>query len=56
VAIASLAGFSISSEGFMGDAVHIASGAVDSAAKEALNWIPLLDEQCSNNGIFKAHA
>jgi hypothetical protein len=55
LAVSSLGGFSISTEGFMGEAVHIASGAVDSVAKEALEWIPQLDEQCSKNGLFKAY-
>lgn len=55
-AIASLPGFAVSTAGFMGEAVHIAEGAVDAVAREALKWIPELDRQCSENGTFKMNA
>ena len=52
-AITGLNGFSVSNAGWMGDTVHVAAGAVDQLAREALDWIPALDKECSTNGAFK---
>ncbi len=52
-AVADLSGFSISSAAGLGDRIHIAAGAVDAIARQALDWIPALDKECSNNGVFK---
>lgn len=52
-AVAALNGFSISNAAGLGDRIHIAAGAVDAIARQALDWIPALDKECSNNGVFK---
>lgn len=53
--IAALDGFSLCNTGFLGDTVHVAAGAVDRLAREALVWLPALDKECSNNGTFGQH-
>ena len=52
-AAAALNGFSISDAAGLGDRIHIDAGAVDDLARRALYWIPALDKECSNNGVFK---
>ncbi|MDA8351517.1 MAG: hypothetical protein M0038_22465 [Pseudomonadota bacterium] len=52
-AVAALNGFSISNAAGLGDRIHIAAGAIDTLARQALDWIPALDRECSNNGVFK---
>lgn len=51
-ALSTLAGFE-TAVNFIGESVHINRDAVDSLAREALIWIPSLDEECTNNGTFK---
>jgi hypothetical protein len=54
-AVAALNGFAISNAAGLGDQIHIDAGAVDDLARRALDWIPALDKECSNNGVFKPH-
>jgi len=52
-AIASVKGFGLSTEGFVGETVHIDEGAIDALARSALSWVPALDKECWENGTFK---
>jgi hypothetical protein len=52
-AIAGLDGFSISHLRFLGDEIHVSAGAVDKLACSALTWVPKLDKECAETGVFK---
>ncbi len=52
-AISAVPSFELSTAGFLGESVHISKGAIEALARSALEWIPLLDRECSENGTFK---
>jgi hypothetical protein len=54
-AVAAVPGFGLSTAGFMGETIHITGGTIERLAREALVWVPSLDNECSNNGTFKRH-
>ena len=53
-ALNSIAGFGVSTEGFLGESIHIEEGAVERLARATLAWLPSLDEECTINGTFRA--
>lgn len=54
-AIATLQGFGLSGTNFIGESVHIETGAIEALARSALLWVPSVDEECSSNGTFRPH-
>ena len=55
-AIAALPGFAVADASFEGPSVDLAAGAVDCLAREALDWVPALDEACSRSRVFRTAA
>lgn len=53
--LSTVPGFGISTEGFLGDSVHIKKGTVQALTHHALGWLPSLDEECTRNGTFQPH-
>lgn len=51
--VAALHGFSVSNMKSVEDEIQISAGAVDELAKRALVWVPALDKECSESGVFR---